>query len=142
MNKTAKKLYNNSWEKIAHEIVEIRDGKECVLKGIQIEGEYCDTSRGYDLDHCFSRNIKFLFFDTSHLQFLCKKHHQRKSFAKGGAVDHAVREKVRLRVGPEKWKQLLLGMWKTCPEWATVYHQEHCNVRLKEELAMMMAEKE
>lgn len=129
------KIYDENWE-LCHQVVEVRDGgRRCAISG-------CGVEENLDLDHCFSRDIKELFFETSNLTYLCKRHHQRKSMAKGGAVDHEVDEIVRRRVGEEKWKELLERSYKSCPGFWSVMFQERYNTRLKEELAMMMSERE
>lgn len=123
-NKKSYKLYKENW-KLCHEIVDLRDGHRCVLC-------YCDGD--LDLDHGFSRSIKTLFFDIRHLAYLCKRHHQAKSFNPGGAVGKQVDRIHQKREGKKSWDEMCDLSFKSLPEWKRLYYQEEINNQLKEQL--------
>lgn len=123
MNKTAKKLYKESW-KICHDIVDVRDGHKCVV---------CGSEERLQLDHCISRGRKSVFFNTDNLNYLCPRCHTTKSFQHGGPLDKEVDEITRSRMGAIAWHELRRQAEKLVP-WATVGWQEACRDQLLEEL--------
>lgn len=127
MNKTAKKLYTESWA-ICHEIVALRDKKECII---------CRSEADLQLDHTISRNCKIIFFETDLLNFLCDRHHSAKTFRRGGPVDKMVDDVTRRRVGEKRWSKLVAKSRKLCRSWATVWWQEERNAELKQKLKEM-----
>ena len=120
--KTAWRLYNASW-KLCHEIVDLRDGHRCVI---------CGERECLDLDHGITRRLKSVFFETDHMNYLCGKHHNSKSFEKGGPVDKRVDLITIRRIGKNRYEELICKAEKVCPQWKTIYHQEEQNELLTE----------
>lgn len=132
-NKNAWKLYQENW-RICHEIVELRDGYFCQIPD-------CGVSTSLQLDHAISRQCKTLFFETDILGYLCDVHHTHKSSRKGQWVDLMVNQIFRNRVGEERYEDLIFESKKTCGKHRTLSHQEEVNMKLKEERAMLLAER-
>ena len=123
MNKKAKKLYNQNWA-LCHDIVEERDGKACVIPGC--------GNRVVDLDHCITRKARLTFYEVEILNYVCKKHHTRKSFNPGNWVAHMVSEITRKRIGSKRLDELFEISRGTCYGWSTIWYQEEQNQKLKE----------
>lgn len=129
-NKTAWRLYQENW-RIAHEVVELRDGYVCQIPG-------CNQTEHLQLDHVISRQCKIHFFDTDNLGYLCGPHHSHKSKRKGQWVDLMVKETCRRRVGDARFEDMILESRKTCGAFRTVTHQEQVNIKLKEQKAELL----
>jgi len=130
---TWRKLYDENW-RLCHEIVELRDGKVCIIPG-------CGATERLDLDHVISRGCKITFFETDILQFICSEHHTHKSFRKGQWVDLTVRDICEARIGKNRFDDLVFTSRKCCPEFATLMHQEKVNSELKRELDALKNER-
>jgi len=126
---TWRKVYDENW-RICHEIVDLRDGHVCQIPG-------CTEKERLDLDHCFSRMCKHLFFDTRHLGYLCGSHHTHKSFRKGQWVDMTVKDICKARIGEVLWEDFKFISRKVCPEFSTLAYQEKINEELKRELEQL-----
>lgn len=94
-----KGLQKKIWA-VLREAVILRDGKKCQIKG-------CNEKTGLQVDHCFSRRCKSLFFDIRNLTTLCQSHHYSKSIMPGGAIDKLVDEIVREREGSKWWDEAI-----------------------------------
>ena len=129
MNKTAKKLYKESW-KLCHEIIDVRDGHKCII---------CEATDCLQLDHCITRNRKSVFFETDNLNYLCSSCHTTKSFQHGCPLDKEVDDITRNRIGVVGWKELQRKAKILCPSWATVWWQEACRDQLLDELKLVSA---
>ena len=128
---TTKKLMDENW-KLCKQAVELRDGRRCIV---------CGSHENLQLDHCFSRNIKLLFYELENLHFLCAKCHTLKTFKKGGHVDHLVIAIVRSR-HPEWYEKALHASWQSCGFWSYVWYQEQCQIKLKEHVAELEVKNE
>ena len=102
--KQVKKLFNRCsdlWREHAY----LRDGLICQVKKHfpQIQVMHSEI---FQVDHCFSRNNKHLFFDTSNSTVVCRncngfKHRQQKG------VHLAVHEIVKKREGEDIYNRML-----------------------------------
>lgn len=129
-NKSAWKLYQANW-RLCHEIVELRDGYACVIPD-------CSTKEGLQLDHCFSRMCKILFFDVRNLNYLCPDHHTHKTSRKGQWVDKMVDQITAHRAGDE-WFENSMDISKTCcPDFRKLFYQEQMNINLREDKQELM----
>lgn len=126
MNKQAKKLEKENW-RLCHEIVDIRDGHVCMIPG-------CGETEYLDLDHAISRMCKTTYFETDILGYLCKRHHQHKSFRKGQWVDLMVIDITVKRIGQARWEDLQSFSRQNCGEFGNISYQEKQNEMLKAEL--------
>lgn len=128
-----KSLQNKNWQ-LCHEIVELRDGKFCVIPD-------CGKRSNLDLDHAISRKCKKTFYEIDILNFLCSAHHTHKSFRKGQWVDKLVDKITIDRIGMERFEFLTFLSRKTCPEWSMIWYQEEMNLKLREKLQQMNQQK-
>ncbi len=111
-----KGLIKKNWElcrQIKFELV----GRRC---------EICGESRGLQVDHCFSRNDKELFYEITNLTVLCESCHNHKTYRRR-AMDLKVYEHVEAREGSNEFNRLrkineTLGAY---PDWQYMwFHQE------------------
>ena len=89
--KKLKKLKKQCWE-LCRKIVALRAKGKC---------ELCEK-KGEQVDHCFSRRIRGLFFDPRNLSLLCKSCHFKKSYCISG-YEKLVDDIVRQREGRSWW---------------------------------------
>ena len=87
------------------EIIELRDGKQCMVKLLFPEIAVGHTET-FQADHCFTRANKFLFYDVCNGTMLCAgcnmaKHYDNKS------VKRAVDIIVIKREGEEKFQDMM-----------------------------------
>lgn len=66
--------------------------------------QMCGGSNILQVDHCFSRTVKQLFFDTSNLTLLCSGCHTMKTFCVKG-MEKRVDDLVRARAGVAWWNK-------------------------------------
>jgi len=133
-NKTAWKLVNENWT-LCHEIVDLRDGHVCQIPG-------CGETENLDLDHVISRGCKITFLDTDILGYLCKTHHSHKSKRKGQWVDLMVQQICRRRIGDDRYEDYIFKSKQCCGSFRSVVFQEQQNMKLKEELAELLGNRE
>jgi len=91
----------------------------------------CEKCRGigYEVDHCFSRNNKALFYEISNLTLLCNDCHSHKTYRRYG-YDLAIYELVEQREGKEKFNEMrtLDENRGGFPKWQYMsYHEEKNN---------------
>lgn len=86
-----KRLKNKCW-KLVREVVIRRAAGRCELCG----------KAGEQVDHCFSRQVSRLFYDTRNLTLLCAICHFKKSYRIDG-FEKLVDDIVRRREGMEWW---------------------------------------
>ena len=67
---TIKGLIKKNWE-LCRQIKFVLMGRKC---------ELCGNTSGLQIDHCFSRTIKRLFYDVRNLTVLCSYCHTKKSY--------------------------------------------------------------
>lgn len=119
MRKISRKgLIKKNWD-LCRQIVKKRAKGKC---------EKCKAD-GYEVDHCFSRNNKALFYEISNLTLLCTDCHSHKTYRRYG-YDLVIYELVELREGSKKFNE----MRKTdenrggFPSWQYMsYHEEKNN---------------
>lgn len=108
--KVVKRL-QNKLEKIIKEIVFMRDGGVC-----QVQANYPNIKISHSgclqMDHCFSRSIKELYYDLANLTLICStcnaaKGSNRIAVTKRDAVTVAVHEIVKNREGEDTYNRLL-----------------------------------
>lgn len=129
-----RKIYEENW-RLCHEIVDLRDGRACIIPG-------CGVTDKLDLDHGISRAHKIVFFDTRHLGYLCKKHHQSKSFNSNNWVAKTVDQIHAVREGQIIWDGMVDAAKKCCPTFSTLAYQEKINEELKRELEFLLMRSE
>lgn len=120
-----RKLYLENW-RICHDIVDLYVGHHCVV---------CGSLDRLDLDHCFSRACKMLFYDINNLNYLCKSHHYHKTHLKGNWVDKEVDNITLKRAGKRWWEKALVLSKQSCGEWKLIDYQQKMNRKLKRKLA-------
>lgn len=91
---TRKGLIKKNWI-LCREIVKKRAKGKC---------EKCKAD-GYEVDHCFSRNNKALFYEISNLTLLCTDCHSHKTYRRYG-YDLAIYELVEEREGEKKFNEM------------------------------------
>ena len=122
MRKISRKgLIKKNWELcrlIKFELV----GRKC---------EICGSFAGLQVDHCFSRNNKKLFYDIRNLTVLCELCHSHKTYRRK-AMDLRVYEIVEAREGVKVFNELRRideGI-TAFPEWQYMWYHEEQNERL------------
>lgn len=88
-----KKLCEEEWKKACHR----RDKSTC-----QICGATKDKGAVIQVDHCFTRKAKQLFYDTRNGTILCKSCHTKKTYHVQG-FEKIVDDFVRRREGIDWW---------------------------------------
>lgn len=123
------------------EIIELRDGKRCMVKVLFPEIAVGHTTI-YQADHCFTRANKFLFFDVCNGTMVCSgcnmaKHYDSKSVKR--AIDMIVYE----REGKEKFDEMLAcDMHKSANhDWNKVWWLEEVRDNLLKIRDKLMEEK-
>lgn len=120
-----KGLIKKNWElcrQIKFELV----GRRC---------EICGESQGLQVDHCFSRNDKELFYEISNLTVLCESCHNHKTYRRC-AMDLKVYEIVETREGSHEFNRLrkineTLGAF---PDWQYRWFHEDKHKQLTNKL--------
>ena len=100
-NKQLQKECEQLWK----EIIELRDGRECLVKKYFPMIKITHTGI-YQADHCFTRGNKHLFLDPANGNMVCAacnmaKHYDNKSVKR--VIDYITQQ----RVGRAKWKAML-----------------------------------
>ena len=103
--KPANKILQEQCECAWKQVVEERDGRQCMVKKFFPEINITHTPV-YQADHCFTRGNKHLFLDPCNGTMVCAscnmaKHYDNKS------VKRAVDMIVRAREGEKKWGEML-----------------------------------
>lgn len=93
-NISRKGLIKQNWD-LVREIVIKRDSGRCGL---------CKKA-GNEVDHCFPRTVKELFYDIRNLTLLCSDCHSNKTYRRYG-MDIALYELVEEREGKEVFDEL------------------------------------
>lgn len=124
-----KALKVRCWE-LCREIVKMRAGYKC---------EICEDTERLQVDHCFSRGSKALFYTISNLTLLCGDCHGHKTYRRYG-YDLRVYELVEEREGREEFERLRgvdsnRGGFAPWQLW--LYHEQE-EIRLKEKRAEML----
>ena len=97
-----KKLHKKAWDLI-REIILNRAGFRC---------EICKSKDNLQVDHCFSRTCKLLYYDMANLTCLCKSCHFKKTYRQE-VMDLRVYRLVEKREGKEKqWILLIYSFQK------------------------------
>lgn len=125
---TLKGLIKKNWD-LCRKIVRFR-GNVC---------ELCESPYELQVDHCFSRKVKQLFYEISNLTLLCSSCHTKKSF---NQEDLALRvfEHVENREGAKFYKMREVAKrGGPFPDWSKVWYQEQENIRLNEILSELMS---
>lgn len=125
-SKKAWRLYLSNW-RLCHQIVDLRDDHKCLIPD-------CYETEDLDLDHAITRGRKATFFETDILGYLCKRHHQSKSFGVGNPVDKMVDVYHVKRLGKKRWDELIEKANTDFPAFRYVWHQEIVNEELNEKL--------
>lgn len=127
MRKLSRKgLIKKNWQ-LCREIKFSMDGRKC---------EICGSEVGLEVDHCFSRNSKELFYHIPNLTVLCRFCHSHKTYRRH-SVDLKVYEHVETREGSDEFNRMRkvnerIGGF---PDWQYMWYHEQENLRLKEMLA-------
>jgi hypothetical protein len=126
MRKISRKgLIKKNWE-LCRQIKFIMVGRSC---------EACGQTNGLQVDHCFSRNDKMLFYRISNLTVLCELCHSHKTYRRK-AMDLRVYELVEDREGKKEFNELRRideGI-SAFPDWQYLAYHMDMNEKLKEEL--------
>ena len=85
-----------NWE-LCRDIVKFRDDDKCAL---------CGSDYNLQVDHCFTRGTKELFYVIENLTLLCSRCHFAKSKTKKCHADLKVYRHVLLREGEEKFNEM------------------------------------
>lgn len=125
--KSIESWVNTNWQ-LCREIVKIRDRGKCAI---------CSSKERLQVDHCFTRATRALFYDISNLTLLCGSCHFAKSKTKKCHADLKVYRHVMDREGLDKFNEMsaIDDALKPFPEWQYVVYHEQQNIRLKEILA-------
>lgn len=89
-----KGLIDLNWKLVRAKVIE-RDGGQCQI---------CKKS-GNEVDHCFPRTVKELFYDLRNLTLLCSYCHSHKTYRRYG-MDIALYELVQEREGNKVFDEL------------------------------------
>lgn len=89
-----KGLIDQNWDLVRKIVIE-RDSGNCGL---------CKGA-GNEVDHCFPRTVKQLFYDTRNLTLLCSDCHSNKTYRRYG-MDIALYELVEEREGKKVFEEL------------------------------------
>lgn len=95
--------------------------------------ESCGGTTGLQVDHCFSRSDKKLFYDIRNLTVLCETCHSHKTYRRK-AMDLKVYEIVEAREGALAFNELRKideGI-TSFPDWQYMWYHEEMNSKLKE----------
>ena len=129
MRKISRKgLIKKNWE-LCRQIKFNKVGRVC---------EVCGCEEGLQVDHCFSRNNKKLFYDIRNLTVLCEDCHSHKTYRRK-SMDLRIYELVEAREGSKvfnEFRKIDEGI-TAFPEWQYKwYHEEQFErlSRLKEKL--------
>ena len=126
-----KTLQKNNWD-ICRKIIRLRDGNTCSL---------CDSPYELQVDHCFSRMCRELYYDTSNLTLLCGSCHTLKSFNKKDKILE-VFEHVEAREGLGKFSQMraIARSHRPFKDWSKRAYQEEIKENLTKQLEDAMKE--
>ena len=128
---TVKSLQKKNWE-LTRKIIRLLRGDSCELSD-------CQSGIGLQVDHCFSRTKRAIFYDLSNLTILCESCHLKKSFGQGDRI-LKVFEHVEGREGETKFIQLrkIAKQNKPFPNWSTKTYQEKINKDLTKKLESLI----
>lgn len=136
-----RKLYLKC-EKLWKEIAYVRDGRECMVKK---HHPYIRITHNcvMQVDHCFSRRDKNLFFDPRNSTVVCGSCNQAKGF-KNKSVDRAIDEVVIEREGLLAFEEMkrINQTGKPNTGWGKVWWLEEQVEKLQECLEKLEAKDE
>lgn len=126
MRKRSRKTWIAENWKICRQIVFIRALGKC---------EKC-KGEGREVDHCFSRNNKEIFYEIRNLTLLCSECHSHKTYRRYG-FDLAIYELVEEREGSEVFNEMRSVSEKrgSFAKWQYIDYHEKMNKELKEKLS-------
>lgn len=118
-------LIKKNWSLCRQIVFKLR-GRKC---------ELCENDTGLEVDHCFSRNTKVLFYEIENLTVLCCNCHSHKTYRRK-SMDLKVYEHVEAREGREKFEEMrkLSEALTSFPDWAYMWYHEAKHEELKQEL--------
>jgi len=122
---TVKGLMNKNWNMVRAIIRKLR-GEAC---------ELCGSTFQLQVDHCFSRTKKQIFYWLENLTLLCCKCHTAKSYNQSDYV-LKVFEHVEDREGSEKFLEMRKIAAKNGPlrDWSKRWYQEEWFEKLNEKM--------
>ena len=131
IKKPRNKELQDSNEQLWKDIIELRDGRRCMVKVLFPEIAVGHTEI-YQADHCFTRANKHLFFEVNNGTMVCSgcnmaKHYDNKS------VKRAVDIIVIGRIGEDKFQEMMaIDMRKSAlPDWNKVWWLEEQEAKLE-----------
>lgn len=124
------------WKKIAFK----RDGRECQVKKFFPEINIMHTDI-FQVDHCFSRSDKNLYFNPRNATIVCSGCNLAKGF-KNKSVDRAIDLIVAKREGQEYFDYMLKinQSGKPNPGWGKFWYYEEVLMKMEEYELMLFGE--
>lgn len=126
MRKISRKgLIKKNWD-ICRLIKFEKVGRQC---------EVCGSFVGLQVDHCFSRNNKKIFYDIRNLTVLCENCHSHKTYRRK-SMDLRVYELVERREGALAFAEMRCideGI-TAFPDWQLKWYHEEMNETLRKKL--------